>query len=71
MMMMIIMMILMMMMMVIMVVIMMIMMIMIMIPSSDTPMIVGITRYKTRLSYIVKTINCVEEDRLASMKCSR
>jgi hypothetical protein len=32
---------------------------------------VGITRYKTRFSSTVKTINCVEEDRLASMKYSR
>jgi hypothetical protein len=35
------------------------------------PRPVGITRYKTRFSYIIKTINCVEEDRLASMKYSR
>jgi hypothetical protein len=32
---------------------------------------VGITRYKTRFGYIVKPINCVEEDRLASIKYSR
>jgi hypothetical protein len=27
-----------------------------------------ITRYKTRFGHIIKTINCVEKDRLASMK---
>jgi hypothetical protein len=32
---------------------------------------VGITRYKTRFGCIVRTINCVEEDRLGSMKHSR
>jgi hypothetical protein len=39
--------------------------------SNSRSNLIGITRYKTRFSYVVKTINYVEEDRLASMKYSR